>query len=225
MDHFVQSGETISADNLEVFCGGKGLNQSIALAKAGASVYHAGKIGEDGEILVEMLKSNNVNTDHITCSRLKSGHAIIQVCKTGQNSIILYAGANREITINEIDSVLENFSAGDFILLQNEINNLRYIIEKSYSKGMTIALNVSPINAEIKDIPLNLVTYLFINEIEGEAITGEHESEKITDKILAKYPDSKIILTLGKEGVEYRDRTEKIAYGIYDVPVVDTTAA
>jgi len=201
------------------------LNQSIALAKAGASVYHAGKIGDDGMALVEMLNVNNVNTDLIRQTKSKSGHAVIQVNKSGQNSIILYAGANREITKNEIDSVLENFSAGDFLLLQNEINNLGYIIEKSYNKGITIALNVSPINAEIMNIPLNRITYFFINEIEGEAITGESENDKIMKKFLKMYPDSKIILTLGKNGVVYRDRIEEIRYGIFDVPVVDTTAA
>ncbi|MHB1454672.1 MAG: ribokinase [Saccharofermentanales bacterium] len=225
LDHFVQSGETISADNLELFCGGKGLNQSIALARAGASVYHAGKIGNDGEALAEMLQDSNVNTDHISRSESKSGHAIIQVNKSGQNCIILYAGANKEITENEIDAVLEHFTSDDLILLQNETNNLGYMIEKSYSKGITIALNASPINEAIGNIPLHLVTYFFVNEIEGEVITGESKSERITSRMIEMFPDAKIILTLGRHGVEYRDRTDEFHCGIYDVPVVDTTAA
>ena len=98
VDHMAAAGETLASLDMEIFCGGKGLNQSIALAKAGAEVYHAGCIGADGEILVKTLAEAGVRTDYIKILPGKTGHAIIQVDKTGQNCILLYGGANRAVT-------------------------------------------------------------------------------------------------------------------------------
>lgn len=79
VEHFVQKGETISSDGLEVFSGGKGLNQSVALAKAGVNVYHAGAIGKEGMFLLEMLENAGVHTDYVkVLEDVKTGHAIIQ---------------------------------------------------------------------------------------------------------------------------------------------------
>ena len=62
VDEFVKPGETISSKNMGIFAGGKGLNQSVAVAKAGAEIYHAGMIGKEGQFLKELLEDNNVNT-------------------------------------------------------------------------------------------------------------------------------------------------------------------
>ena len=225
VDHFVRPGETILSDNISVFCGGKGLNQSIALAKAGAYVYHAGKVGHDGSLLINQLKECGVNTDYIQCHSGRSGHAIVQVDKRGQNCIILHGGANQTMTREYIDSVLENFDEGDIILLQNEINMLDYIINKAYKKGMKIALNPSPIDSFIIELNLKYISWLILNEIEGKEITGQSESHTIVDTLLKRYSNLTVVLTLGKKGVLYKSKEETYMHSAYNVPVVDTTGA
>lgn len=144
VDHIVHPGETITSGSLEVFPGGKGLNQSIALARAGADVYHAGLIGEDGIFLRDLCRESGVKTGYIRETETRTGNAIIQVSEKGENCIILYPGANREQTEEYIDEVLKGFGEGDVLLLQNEINLLDYLISKGAEKGMKIVLNPSP---------------------------------------------------------------------------------
>ncbi|HEY9575738.1 MAG TPA: PfkB family carbohydrate kinase, partial [Lachnospiraceae bacterium] len=157
VDHMVMVGETQSSSNMQVFCGGKGLNQSIALAKAGVCVYHAGLIGNEGDVLLEVCKEANVHTEFIRRVDEKSGHTIIQVDKTGQNCILLYGGANQCITKEFVDEVLSTFSAGDILLLQNEINMLPYIIDCAYQKGLRIIMNPSPFNEKLRECDLNKI--------------------------------------------------------------------
>ena len=149
VNEIVRPGETISASVRDRFCGGKGLNQSTALARAGAKVCHAGMTGHDGVFMIDALKDSGVDTRYIVMSESESGHAVIQVDKEGQNSIIIYPGANRQITEQMIDRVLEGFEEDDWVLLQNEINNTGYIIDKAYEKGLKIAFNPSPIDDSI----------------------------------------------------------------------------
>ena len=111
--HFVQAGETLSSTSRTVHCGGKGLNQSIAAARAGGTVSHAGKIGEDGTVLTDILRERGVDTDFVTVGDGPSGHAVIQVDPSGQNCILLFGGCNQEITPEEIDRVLARFQAVD----------------------------------------------------------------------------------------------------------------
>lgn len=134
LDHIVAIGETETSNSMQVFPGGKGLNQSVALAKAGMEVYHAGCIGTDGEMLTAVLESNGVDISNIKKVDEKTGHAIIQVSNKGDNSIFLYSGSNAKITEEFVDEVLDKFQKGDMLLLQNEINKIDYIIEKAYKK-------------------------------------------------------------------------------------------
>lgn len=89
MDHIVAPGETQTTHKMEIFPGGKGLNQSIAAARAGAKTYHAGCVGNDGEMLTDILSASGVNTDCLQKVDAKNGHAIIQVSSRGENSIFL----------------------------------------------------------------------------------------------------------------------------------------
>ena len=225
MDHFVRPGETTASLKMETFCGGKGLNQSVALAKAGAPVYHAGKVGADGQMLIDILGEYGVDTSLVAMTQGHTGHAIIQVDKKGQNCILLYGGANQEITTDYIDDVLAHFEKGDMLLLQNEINNIDYIIKKAAEKGMILAINPSPISDELVKMDLTPITYFILNEIEGNELTQETDPEKIAQKMRQIYPGCVVVLTLGKQGVMYYDGTNTYTHGIYDVPVVDTTAA
>lgn len=98
VDHMVQGGETLNTSKMDIFLGGKGFNQSAALAKAGAAVYHAGQIGDDGLNFLEACQEYGIHSDYIRKCIGKSGHTIIQVDKKGQNCILLYGGSNRTIT-------------------------------------------------------------------------------------------------------------------------------
>ncbi|MCI8878012.1 MAG: ribokinase [Oscillospiraceae bacterium] len=228
VEHFVSAGETLTAGRLETFSGGKGLNQAIALARAGAEVYCAGAIGEDGLFLKELLEGSGVRTDYLqVLEDVPTGHAIIQLIPKGQNCIIISAGANGALTEDYIDSVLERFAAGDVLLVQNETSGVAYAMKKAKERGMKIAINASPIDDKLFTYPMGLVDYFLINEIEGKAIAGsEAESnERILEDLAAKFPEAAVVLTIGKEGVLYACGQERCRHGIYNVSVVDTTAA
>lgn len=223
--HFVSGGETLSSSSLEEFPGGKGLNQSISLAKAGANVFHAGKIGEDGLFLKELMISQGVNVQHIAENGTSTGHAIIQVSTSGENCILLHGGANQEITKEQIDATLKECQKEDVIVLQNEINHLEYIIDAAANKGLTIALNPSPINDRILNLDYNKIQYIILNEIEAKAISGQTELENIFTSLLTLNPQLKIVLTLGTKGVIYKDSIQEIKQEAFPVKALDTTAA
>ncbi|MCK9171653.1 MAG: ribokinase [Treponema sp.] len=228
VEHFVQPGETLDAQSRDVFPGGKGLNQSIAMARAGADVYHAGCIGKsDGLFLKELLKANRVHTENIAETDTATGHTIIQVDRQGQNCIILYGGANQSLTREFADSVLSFFSKNDYLVLQNEINEVDYIMSEAHEKGMKIFFNPSPFNEEIKNLPLGKVDCFILNEIEAGAIcrTKETSEDALLYSLQKEFPLAEIILTLGRKGVVCLKDGRNYSHGIYDVPVVDTTAA
>ncbi|MDE6964630.1 MAG: ribokinase, partial [Lachnospiraceae bacterium] len=171
--HILQPGETLKAGEMEVFPGGKGLNQSIAAARAGAEVYHAGMVGaDDGGFLLDVCRENHVNTDYIRMAEGKSGHTIIQVDDNAQNSILLYGGGNRKITEDFIREVLAGFGKGDILVLQNEINLLDVVIDRAYEKGMKIVLNPSPFDEGLDGCDLSKVSVFLVNEIEAGLLAG-----------------------------------------------------
>lgn len=223
VDHFVKGGETIRAFTMDKNIGGKGLNQSVALARAGAEVYHAGSVGPDGEFLLNYLKENGVNMGNVLVGETATGHAIIQLDDQGQNCIIIYGGANTQITTEHIDKVLESFEENDVILMQNEINNGRYIMVKAKEKGMTVVLNPSPVTN--LDMPLELVDYFLLNEHEAAALFHCEDISEITVAMRKKYPTAKFVLTLGEDGVIYIDKNAIIKKDAIKTKVVDTTAA
>lgn len=225
VDHIVLPGETIPAGSMAIFPGGKGLNQSVAAAKAGGCVYHAGFIGSDGDILLDILHESNVNLENVCRVGEKNGHAIIQVSKNAENSIVIFPGTNGMFSRSYIDKVFEGFSKGDIVLLQNEINNLPYILETASNKGMTIILNPSPFDEKLKKLDLGLVSYLILNETEAKGFFGKETQEEIALCARTQYPKMKLILTLGKAGCVYVDSNMVLPVPAYQVESVDTTAA
>lgn len=225
VNHIVQPGETLTTSDMNIFLGGKGINQSMALAKAGATVYHSGMIGEDGEMFLDACKEYGVNSDYIKKIDEKTGHTIIQVDENAQNCILLYGGANQCLTKEFVDDVLSHFEKGDILLLQNEVNMLPYIIDKAYEKGMKIALNPSPYDEKLSACDLKKISVFLLNEIEGGQVTGLSDPEEILDKLLELYPDAQIVLTLGKDGAVYADKNNRYSQPIFKVKAVDTTAA
>lgn len=225
VDHIVQAGETIAAGEMNTFLGGKGFNQSVALAKAGTYVYHAGIVGKDGLLFLQYCKEYGIDTSYINVSEEKSGHTIIQLDRNAQNCILIYGGSNRKIDEAFVDSVLENFSEGDFLLLQNEISCIPYIIDSAYRRGMYVVLNPSPMDENLNKCDLTKVSCFILNEIEGNQMTGESDSEKILEQLLRRYPAACFVLTLGSEGAIYRDRRRCLRQGVFETKAVDTTAA
>ena len=223
--HIVQPGETIDSFSLNLFPGGKGLNQSIAIARAGASVYHAGMIGEDGEMLVRLLKENHVDCSHIQTTEGQTGSAVIQVDAKGQNCIILNGGANRKNSIKNAEKILEDFEPNDIILLQNEINEIRGIINIAKEKGLYIILNPSPMNDTVLACDLEKIDLFIMNEHEGRQITGGEAVEDILKSMEKKYQGAGVILTLGEKGAIYQDKNQRYRHGGYIADAVDTTAA
>ena len=225
LDHIVNAGETQMTDKLETFPGGKGLNQSMALSKAGEKVCHAGCVGIDGKMLIDTMSENGVDISYMQTVEEKNGHAVIQVSKNGENSIFLYPGSNNMISKQYVDFVLEKFTSGDFILLQNEINNIDYFIERAHQIGMNIVFNPSPFNEKINKIDFNVLSYIILNEVEGKCISGYDDKEMILKYFKNEYPNLKVMLTLGKKGCVYQDQTHVIYHPAFEVKAVDTTAA
>jgi ribokinase len=225
VDHFVSAGETLSSDNMQIFPGGKGLNQSIALARAGAKVIHGGFIGNGGEFLVDILKESGVDTSRMQSVNGPSGHAIIQVNKQGQNCILLFAGTNHTLTKEYIEYFLADAEENDVLLMQNETNCIDVAFKIAKEKKMQIAFNPSPFNENIEKLPLEDIDWWFCNEIEGKELFGTPNPERIADLFSEKYPKAKLILTLGKHGSLYSDEINRYFQPIFNVEVVDTTAA
>lgn len=226
MDHFILPGETYSSSLLTQGCGGKGLNQSIALAQAGATVFHACKIGAEGDFLLDKLRAKGVDTRYIVPGVGKCGHAIIQVTPDGQNSIILYGGTNQQMDEAYIDRVLADFTAGDMLILQNEINLIPYIIRQAHHKGMQIAFNAAPFTAAVIDYPLEKLAWLVVNEVEGAQLTGAKDSGEIIRLLHQRYPSVNLLLTMGRRGCICCEADgEQIFSPAISVEATDTTAA
>lgn len=224
--HFVQPGETISCRSHKVFPGGKGFNQSIALARAGCPVWHAGKIGPDALFMLDILNANHVNTSLVSVSESGSGHSAIQIDSSGENSIIVCSGANGEISHGDIDTVLGHVQPEDYLVLQNEISNLRYILQQSVTIGMKVYLNPSPISNDLLDLSiLNGITGLILNEIEGAQLTGRHTPSEIVAVLQEKAPNLEVLLTLGAQGAVYSNATTYLTCPAVEANIVDTTAA
>lgn len=225
MPHFVQPGETIHSEAYNIYCGGKGLNQSIAVARAGAGIIHAGMCGKGGELLLNFLNENRVNTSFIGKPDVPQGHALIQVAKSGENCIILYPGSNNAVTKEYVDKVLDAHKEPQYVMLQNEISEVDYIIRKAYEKGFKVVLNASPIDDALLKTDLSKVEWLLVNEIEGACFTGEEDPERIIAGLKKLSPGTGIVLTLGKKGSICAKGDMMIRRDIFKVDAVDTTAA
>lgn len=225
VDHIVKPGETLLASGKKQFCGGKGLNQSLAVAKAGGMVYHAGIVGEDGNMLLEALTAGRVNVEHILRAPGESSHTVIQVDAHGQNSIIVFNGEHMKPTEQELDGILADFGSGDAIMMQNELFNSPLMMKKAAAKGLKVILNPSPANQILREFPLEMVSWFILNEIEAEMLTGEREPTSILEQFHKLYPNASVVLTLGDKGAYLRSRELLIYQPAFQVNTVDTTAA
>jgi len=229
VEHFVQPGETLSALSRAVKAGGKGLNQSVALARAGLLPSHAGCLGTGGSLLKSLLEENGVDTEYLLPVPEAQGHTVIQVSPDGENCILLYGGSNQCIPEEYIRRVISCFSQGDWLILQNEISHLPLIVQLAAARGMHIVLNPSPYNAALNQVDFSALDWLLVNEIEAEQITGDKDPERIWNKLHGQYGRLSLLITLGKQGSiafqvdgsTVQTHREKAV----SVQAVDTTAA
>lgn len=223
--YFVRPGETLASTAYTVRAGGKGLNQSVALARAGATVFHAGKVNRTDDSLLQFLNSAEVDTTYIERSASPTGQAVIQVTPSGENAILLSPGANREISKTQIQSVLQKFGKGDYLVLQNEINSVSELIIEGKQREMFVVFNPSPVPSKEEEIPLHLIDLLIANELEAQAITGMTESAKVFEVLAGINSAMSAVITLGSQGARGWFHGEIIAEEAVDVDVVDTTGA
>ena len=225
VDRFVEPGETKAAKSLLVNCGGKGLNQSIAAAKAGSAVLHAGLLGADGKMLSDQLVQCGVDVSLLTPSDSVSGHAIIEVDERAQNRILLYGGTNRMLTKEQIGRTLDAFDSRGLVLVQNETNLVGYIIDEAKARGLAVAFNAAPMGSEVRSYPLDKLDYLIVNEIEGREIAGCENEDDILPTLEKRLQGCCILLTLGTRGAICSCGGKQLFVGACDVRAVDTTAA
>lgn len=233
LDHFVLPGETIACTSFASFAGGKGFNQTIALARAGASVVHIGAVGEDGKTLLEILEREGVDISALVIDKqTPTGHAIIQVNAEGQNCIIIAAGANAVPTADSVAKALEVADRGDILLAQNETTAIADAMRIAHEKGMRVALNPAPMNGRVMTLPLELLDFLIVNEIEGTDLlrlrgrVSTLPPEDVLEGLHELFPKAQVVLTLGGDGVMAIDADGLVVKAsAFNVKAVDTTAA
>ena len=218
-------GETVASVSHEVFPGGKGLNQSIAAARAGAAVEHFGCIGSDGLWLREALLAEGVGVVGLRVVDTPSGHAVIQVNDVGENAIVIAGGANRVLTHDDVGGALDRVDAGDWLLLQNEINDLDAVLGAAYERGCRVAFNVAPVDGREQGYDLEGVALLIVNEIEAAALAGTDDRHAAVRALHGRYPEAEIVLTVGREGLTHQGPGGGLDMPAFAADAVDETAA
>ena len=227
------AGETILGQNYSYIPGGKGANQAVAAARLGADVTFCGRVGNDsnGDMLVENLKAESINTRYILKDNdSATGLASIQVEASGQNRIIVFPGANYNITIEDVDKALEEHFDAVIMQLEIPINIVYYTFEKARAKGIPVILDPAP---AVKNLDLARLNGLYVispNESEASLLTGiEVDSEANAVKaasMLAGATKAKyVVIKLGDKGaLLYEDGCHSPISG-YKVQAIDSTAA
>ena len=220
-------GETVTSLSWDTFSGGKGLNQSIAAAKAGALVEHVGCIGSDGDSLIAELGKAGIASRFVKVGVAPSGHAVIQVDEDGRNSIVISAGANRELDSELIQDAILRLEDNDWLLLQNETNGIAEAIELAAQEGKKVAINLAPADKRMFDYPLSKVALIIVNELEAMALSSKPSPQLAFDWLINAYPKIDIVLTLGEEGVwSYRAKdSARKGMGSFNIDATDETAA
>ena len=219
------AGETVASRSHEVFPGGKGLNQSLAAARAGATVAHVGCVGADGAWLRDLLAEEGVNVDGVRVTEGASGHAVIQVDDAGANAIAIAGGANRTLAAADVAFALDQVSPTDWLLLQNEINDLPDVLAAAKQRGCAVAFNVAPVDGREADYDLSGVQLLIVNEIEAAALAGVEEPNAAARALRERYPQADVVLTLGAAGLIHIGADGATTLPAYPANAVDETAA
>ena len=180
------------------------------------------------------LAADGADASGIAVGDVPTGHAVIQVADDGENAIVLFGGANRAFGAADIDRLLEGAEPGDVLLLQNEINMMAELMNAAADAGLRLAMNPAPMGPEVKDYPLDRLSWLVVNEIEGRELSGidlegnggDEADEAVVAELRRLYPDAVVVMTLGKKGALRSDGNGMIRSSFPDQgPIVDTTGA
>ncbi len=215
LENYIKPGEEMNAARFEKLPGGRGLKQALSISRSGEKVYLAGCIGRDGLFLRTLLEESGVNTEYLKISNSPQSHAIKQRYADNDYSIISYGETNRQIDSDHVDRVLLNFGCNDIILLQNEINNIGYIIDKAYDKKMRIVFNASPYDKGILSADLSKVDILILNEREAQELSSLNDVKEICEYFRTKYKSLSVLLTLGAAGGIYFNSKEELRFSSY----------
>ncbi len=225
VDQFVRPGETIHAQRYQQYCGGKGLNQSLAAARAGMQVVHVGQVGGDAGVLAETLDQSSVDTALIKTVDQPTGHAIIQVDSTGENEIIVFGGANQALSKEMIDTALSLAELDDWVLCQNETNQVDYLLHSAAEKGLFSIFNPAPMTPAVKDFPLHKVGLMILNQSEAAELSHQTDDEAVVENLRHRFAGTRMVLTLGARGAVYFDQQRCVGVPAEEVSVVDSTGA
>ncbi len=223
--HFVAPGETLASTSLRTVLGGKGANQSVAVARAGVAVAHVGQISAQDAWALDELKRAGVDTQAIKLMDGASGHAIIQVTPAGENAIVLHGGANRNCRLSALKKALSAHANAEYLLLQNECNLVPEALDLASTRGLKIALNPAPMTESIKALPLDRLDLLVVNEVEGRALSGASDTKDILARLESLASTTDIVLSLGSEGAVLSKHGQRYHQQARDVATVDTTGA
>lgn len=234
-DRAPEGGETLTGSSFQTIPGGKGANQAVAIARQGGEVVMVGRVGNDafGNELVAKLKENKVNVDQVkyddTCS---TGVAMIVVEKTGQNRIIVVAGANGRVINTDVDEARTLFSQSEFLVVQLEtpLSTVAYALNAAKAEHVRTVFNAAPAPSKpLDDAMLKQIDYLLVNETEAETIADKAveniESALEVAQNLQRKTKGNIVLTLGEKGSVVADGTSVWHTPAFKIEVVDTTAA
>ncbi|MEJ2000405.1 MAG: ribokinase [Maritimibacter sp.] len=219
--HLPRPGETLSATGHETGLGGKGANQSVAAAKAGATVRHIGMVGPDGAEMRWHLGQLGVDVTHVGSDGSVTGHANICVDPQGENAIVVFPGANREQSLTRLETALAEAKPGDFFLLQNEVNMHQEAAKLARDRGLFVVYSAAPFRAELARDMLPLTDLLVLNEGEAEQLSD------VLGLPLDNIPVPNVLVTRGARGAVWHDQTNGSVTEVAAVPVdpIDTTGA
>lgn len=226
--HLVAPGETLASHDYSVGLGGKGANQSLAMARAGGTVSHWGRLGRQDAWARDALSRAGVDVERVALLDAPSGHAIIQVDDLGENAIILFSGANHGTTQQELATLVATTQPGDWLLLQNECSGLERLIPLAVEHGLKVAFNPAPMDDNVARLPLHLCSLLFVNRTEAALLVGlpvESTGGALLDALAAQLPEAEVVLTLGDEGAWHQHHSLRRYQPALPVVAVDTTAA
>ena len=230
VSHIVRPAETLPTRGMAIHPGGKGANQSVALARAGATVLHAGQVGKDTAWMAERLRQEGVDTRNVlVADSVNGGQAIIQVDDNGQNSIIIHGGANQAIPESLIQAALAEMDKGDWLVLQNEINLTGALIDAAHQAGLNICFNPAPMTDAVHSFNLKDVNLFIVNEIEGAELArlpADSAPETVLAALSRRFPTSTVCMTLGADGsCCWSAATGVVRQPACPANAVDTTAA
>lgn len=219
LDHLPRPGETLAARSYVQGLGGKGANQSIAAAQAGAITHHIGAMGATDDWVVERLKNAGVCTaDILRLPGQATGHAIILLDGEAENAIVIHPGANRAMAAPMLAKPLSAIKAQDTLLLQNETGCQVEAAKAARQVGARVIYSAAPFDIDAVRAVLPYVSILAMNA--GEA-------EELFAAMPGDLPVMGLLITRGAEGAEYRDLTTGTVHRQEAFPVtpLDTTGA